>query len=280
MRELTTHWEVHGLVRDWRRQAERIGLVPTMGNLHAGHLRLVERAKAHCDRVVVSIFVNPMQFGEGEDFTRYPRTLDADRRQLQERQVDLLFVPEVTDMYPGGHGQTTFVDVPTVSAGLEGAHRPGHFRGVATVVNKLFNIVQPDVAVFGEKDFQQLLVIRRMVGDLAMPVEILAEPTVRESNGLALSSRNQYLTPAQREQAAGLYQTLIYVRDRLRHSGIDHADLEQDAIMRLERLGFAPDYVAIRHSDTLQDIKNHTEPMVILAAARLGQTRLIDNLRV
>lgn len=280
MRELTTHLEVRGLVRDWQRQAERIGFVPTMGNLHAGHLRLVDVAKAHCDQVVVSIFVNPMQFGAGEDYTRYPRTLDDDRRRLVDRQVDLLFVPEVTEMYPVGHGQTSFVDVPGVSAGLEGAHRPGHFRGVATVVNKLFNIVQPDVAVFGEKDFQQLLVIRRMVQDLDMPVEILGEPTVRESDGLALSSRNQYLSAAQREQAPGLYQTLVYVRDRLRQNSVDHSDLEQDAIMRLERLGLIPDYVAIRHSETLQEVKNHTDPMVILAAARLGQTRLIDNLRV
>lgn len=280
MHELTTQLEVRGLVRDWRRRVERIGFVPTMGNLHAGHLRLVDVAKAQCDRVVVSIFVNPMQFGAGEDYTRYPRTLDADRRRLEERQVDLLFVPGVTEMYPDGHALTSFVDVPGVSAGLEGAQRPGHFRGVATVVNKLFNIVQPDVAVFGEKDFQQLLVIRRMVRDLDMPVEILGEPTVRESDGLALSSRNQYLSTAQREQASGLYQTLVYVRDRLRQNGVDHTDLEQDAIMRLERQGFVPDYVAIRHSETLQEVKNHTEPMVILAAARLGQTRLIDNLRV
>lgn len=280
MQVLTTHWDVHAAVRGWRRHAERIGFVPTMGNLHAGHLRLVEVAKKHCDKVVVSIYVNPMQFGAGEDYTRYPRTFEEDKVKLEQYNIDVLFVPDDQTMYPQGHQQTTYIDVPELTTCLEGAQRPGHFRGVATIVNKLFNIVQPDVAVFGEKDFQQLLVIRRMVRDLAMPVEILGEATVREGDGLAMSSRNQYLSPSERQQATGLYQTLQYVRERLLHNGVDHTDLEQDAIMQLERKGFVPDYVAIRHSESLQEPKSPTDPLVILAAVRLGSTRLIDNLRV
>lgn len=280
MQVLATHWDVHSAVRAWRRHAERIGFVPTMGNLHAGHLRLVEVAKQHCDKVVVSIYVNPLQFGAGEDYLRYPRTLEEDRALLEKLKVDVLFVPDDQSMYPHGHQQTTSVEVPGLCTGLEGAHRPGHFRGVATVVNKLFNIVQPDVAVFGEKDFQQLLVIRRMVQDLDMPIEILGEATMREADGLAMSSRNQYLSKLERQQAPGLYETLQYVRERLLHNGVDHTDLEQDAIMRLEKKGFIPDYVAIRHCESLQEPKSPTDPLVILAAVRLGSTRLIDNLRV
>lgn len=280
MQLLSTHWDVHALIRGWHRHAERIGFVPTMGNLHAGHLRLVEVAKQHCDKVVVSVYVNPMQFGAGEDFTKYPRTLEQDKALLEKLKVDMLFTPEDQQMYPHGHQHSTFIEVPELTTGLEGAHRPGHFRGVATIVNKLFNIVQPDVAVFGEKDFQQLLVIRRMVHDLDMPIDILGEPTVREADGLAMSSRNQYLTAAERRQAPGLYDTLQYVRERLRHNGVDTTDLEQEAIMQLEKKGFVPDYVAIRHSETLHEPKNPTDPLVILAAVRLGSTRLIDNLRV
>ena len=280
MQVLATHWDVHSAVRAWRRHAERIGFVPTMGNLHAGHLRLVDVAKQHCDKVVVSIYVNPMQFGAGEDFSRYPRTLDDDKAQLEKHKVDVLFIPDDQSMYPQGHQLTTFIEVPELCTGLEGTHRPQHFRGVATVVNKLFNMVQPDVAVFGEKDFQQLLVIRRMVRDLDMPIEILGEATVRESDGLALSSRNQYLSKPERKHAPGLYETLQYVRERLLRNGVDYTNLEQDAIIRLEKKGFTPDYVAIRHSETLQEPKSPTDPLVILAAARLGSTRLIDNLRV
>jgi len=280
MQVLTTQWDVHAAVRGWRHHAERIGFVPTMGNLHAGHLRLVDVARQHCDKVVVSIYVNPMQFGAGEDFTRYPRTLEADQDQLADRQVDMLYVPDDPSMYPYGHQNTSYIEVPGLSTGLEGAQRPGHFRGVATIVNKLFNIVQPDVAVFGEKDFQQLQVIRRMVRDLDMPIEILGEATVREADGLALSSRNQYLSTEERRIAPGLYETLQYVRDRLLHNGVDTTDLEQDAIMRLEKKGFVPDYVAIRQSETLLEPKTPTDLLVILAAVRLGSTRLIDNLRV
>lgn len=280
MRIITTHWDMYGEVRAWHQHAERIGFVPTMGNLHAGHLRLVDVARQHCDKVVVSIFVNPMQFGAGEDFARYPRTLEADKALLEDRHIDVLFLPEVETLYPEGYQQTTFVEVPGLSSGLEGSQRPGHFRGVVTIVNKLFNIVQPNVAVFGEKDFQQLLVIRRMVHDLDMPIEILGEATVREADGLAMSSRNQYLSSQERQQAAGLYETLQYVRERLLGHGVDPTDLEQDAIMRLEKQGLTPDYVAIRDSETLHEPKSLTDSLVILAAVRLGVTRLIDNLRV
>jgi len=280
MQVLSTHWDVHAQIRDWRRHAERIGFVPTMGNLHAGHLRLVDVAKQHCDKVVVSVYVNPMQFGVSEDFSKYPRTLDQDKALLEKLKIDMLFTPDDQQMYPHGHQHNTFIDVPDLTTGLEGAHRPGHFRGVATIVNKLFNIVQPDVAVFGEKDYQQLLVIRRMAHDLDMPIEIIGEPTVRETDGLAMSSRNQYLTAEERRRAPGLYETLQFVRERLLRNGVDTTDLEQEAIMLLEKKGFVPDYVAIRHSETLHDPKSLTEPLVILMAARLGTTRLIDNLRV
>lgn len=280
MQVLTTHWDVHALITNWHRHAERVGFVPTMGNLHAGHLRLIDIAKQHCDKVVVSIYVNPMQFGAGEDFSRYPRTLEQDTALLEKCKVDMVFVPDDQHMYPHGHQQSTFIDIPELMTGLEGAHRPGHFRGVATIVNKLFNIVQPDVAVFGEKDFQQLLVIRRMVRDLDMPIEIIGEATVREADGLAMSSRNQYLSVAERRQAPGLFETLQHVRERLLRNGVDATDLEQEAIMQLEKKGFVPDYVAIRHSETLLEPKTPTDPLVILAAVRLGNTRLIDNLKV
>jgi pantoate--beta-alanine ligase len=280
MQVLTTHWDIHAAVRDWHRHAERVGFVPTMGNLHAGHLRLVDVAKQHCDKVVVSIYVNPMQFGVGEDYARYPRTLEDDKAQLAQRHVDVVFIPDDHGMYPHGHQHITSIDVPGLTTGLEGTQRPSHFRGVATIVNKLFNMVQPDVAVFGEKDFQQLLVVRRMVRDLDMPIEILGEATVREADGLAMSSRNQYLSKQERQQAPALYETLQYLRERLLRNGVDHNDLEQDAVMRLEKKGFVPDYVAIRHSETLQEPKSPTDPLVILVAARLGATRLIDNLRV
>lgn len=280
MQVLTDIWDVHNATRAWRMAAERIGFVPTMGNLHAGHLRLIEVARKHTDKVVVSIYVNPMQFGPQEDFARYPRTLEADMAKLREAGVDLLFTPDDTTIYPGGVEQGTYVDVPSLSNILEGMQRPGHFRGVATIVNKLFNIVAPDVAVFGEKDYQQLLVIRRMVQDLALPIEILGEPTVREADGLALSSRNQYLSDAERRRAAGLYETLRHLRERIQRQRANWSDLEQEGIHRLEKHGFTPDYLAIRHSETLREPHAVADPLIILAAARLGQTRLIDNLRV
>ena len=273
-------WDIHSTTRAWRQASERIGFVPTMGNLHAGHLRLIEVARKHSDKVVVSIFVNPMQFGPQEDFARYPRTLEADIAKLRESGADLLFTPDDSTIYPGGVEHSSFVEVPQFSAILEGMQRPRHFRGVATVVTKLFNIVAPDVSVFGEKDYQQLLVIRRMVQDLAMPIEVLGEPTVREADGLALSSRNQYLSEDERRRAAGLYETLLHMSERIKRQPANLSDLEQEGIMRLEKHGFTPDYLAIRHSETLGEPISPGDPLIILAAARLGRTRLIDNLRV
>lgn len=273
-------WDVHGLVQSWRRNSDRIGFVPTMGNLHAGHLRLVDVAKKQTDKVVVSIYVNPAQFGPHEDLAGYPRTLDVDIEKLQGTGVDLLFTPDDKTMYPDGMRDTTYVNVPALAEQLEGAHRSGHFRGVATVVTKLFNIIQPDVAVFGEKDYQQLLVIRQLVKDLLLPIEIMAEPTIREKDGLAVSSRNAYLSKFERSQAPGLYETLDELRERIVLNNMDFSDLEQAAILQLEQKGFRPDYIAIRNSETLVEPQLPTEPLVILAAARLGTTRLIDNLRV
>jgi pantoate--beta-alanine ligase len=267
------------LVGAWRQQGERIAFVPTMGNLHAGHLALVEAARQHADRVVVSIFVNPMQFGPGEDFERYPRTLAKDSAQLKQVAADLLFAPPVEEVYPAGAEQQTRVEVVGLSEILEGERRPGHFTGVATVVAKLFNMVQPDVALFGEKDYQQLLVIRRMVTELCFPVEIIGQPTVREADGLAMSSRNGYLSETERAVAPVMYQALCQVADRVAQGDRDFTSLEAQELQALEGAGFAPDYFAIRAVDTLAPPSAQATEVVILAAARLGVTRLIDNIR-
>jgi len=281
MQNLSSNWEVSALVRQWQREGERIGFVPTMGNLHAGHLRLIKTAQKTTDRVVVSIYVNPLQFGPQEDFANYPRSLEKDLQKLEHLKIDLVFTPDDENMYPEGNEKCSFVEVPApLTEGLEGAHRQHHFRGVATVVTKLFNIVCPDVAVFGEKDFQQLLVIQQLVKDLNLPIEIIGEPTIREGDGLALSSRNQYLSKQQRLIAPKLYEILSETRERILMQNMDLTDLEQAAIMQLEQHGFTPDYVAIRDANTLRETDNPTNLLVILAAARLGQTRLIDNLRV
>jgi pantoate--beta-alanine ligase len=267
-------------VCDWRESGSRIGFVPTMGNLHEGHLQLVRRAGSLCDRVVVSIFVNPMQFGPGEDFDTYPRTLEADKAQLEQARADLLFAPAVDLIYPSGLHETTRVQVPGVGEGLEADSRPGFFVGVATVVARLFNLVQADIAVFGEKDYQQLAVIRRMVKDLCWPMDIEAVATVREADGLAMSSRNRYLSAGQRERAAVLYQTLCRVAEGVRGRQQAFAELEAQAIQRLEQAGFVPDYVSIRDAATLQPIETDSSGAVVLAAARLGRARLIDNVIV
>jgi pantoate--beta-alanine ligase len=267
-------------VAEWRGAGERIGFVPTMGNLHEGHLQLVRHARGGAQRVVVSVFVNPMQFGPGEDFDHYPRTLEQDRKKLAEEGVDLLFAPDIETIYPRGSRDTTRIEVPQVSDGLCADFRPGHFTGVATVVARLFNLVQPDVAVFGEKDFQQLAVIRRMVADLGWPIEIAAVATVREPDGLAMSSRNQYLTAAQRQRAPLLYRVLCEVAARLRNGESCFTELESDALQALRSAGFEPEYVAIRDALTLQAPAGEDSPRLVLAAARLGKTRLIDNVRV
>jgi pantoate--beta-alanine ligase len=267
-------------VRDWRQSGARIGFVPTMGNLHEGHLQLVRRASSLSDRVVVSIFVNPMQFGPGEDFDTYPRTLGDDKAQLEQEQVDLLFAPAVDLIYPSGLNETTRVQVPGVGEGLEADSRPGFFIGVATVVARLFNLVQADIAVFGEKDYQQLAVIRRMVTDLRWPIDIEAVATVREADGLAMSSRNRYLSAGQRQRAPVLYQTLCQAAEGVRGQQRACAELEAQAIQRLEQAGFIPDYVSIRDAATLQPVEAGNTHAVVLAAARLGRARLIDNVRV
>ncbi len=267
-------------VRAWRRDGERIAFVPTMGNLHAGHMSLVARARELADRVVVSIFVNPLQFSAGEDLSAYPRTPEEDAALLQAAGVELLFLPEEAEIYPRGREGVTFVEVPGLSDLLCGASRPGHFRGVATVVAKLFNIVQPDVACFGEKDFQQLAVLRRMVAELDMPVEMVGVPTLRESDGLAMSSRNGYLTAEERQTAPALYQTLQTLAERLRSGESDYSLLQREGASTLEKAGLRPDYLEIRRSDDLLPPRGGERELAILAAAWLGRARLIDNLLI
>jgi len=272
---------VRSHLQDWREQQQTIAFVPTMGNLHAGHLRLVDEARERSDRVVVSIFVNPSQFAEGEDYTRYPRTRKQDLENLSERNVDLVFIPDVSEMYASPN--LTIVNVNDLSGQLCGEFRPGHFSGVATVVCKLLNIVQPDLAVFGEKDYQQLVLIRTMVSDLKQAIEIIGVPTVRADDGLALSSRNQYLTAAQRQQATVLYEVLRATREQLiADDTINYRKLEDQQFQRIRQAGFRPDYFAIRNALNLArpSRDDDHQRLVILVAAWLGQTRLIDNLLV
>ena len=271
---------LRGCLRKWRQAGQRIGFVPTMGNLHAGHLALLKEAARHCERVVASIFVNPLQFDEQSDLDAYPRTLEQDQTHLQDMGVDALFCPDELTLYPHGREALTRVEVAGLGDILEGAARPGHFSGVTTVVAKLFNCVQPDLAVFGEKDFQQLLLVRRLVADLNMPIEIIGLPTVRETDGLAMSSRNQRLSEEERRLAPELHRQLQLLREKLLKRDANFAALEQDAVRDLQTLGFTPEYVAIRDADSLSAINNDTKNRVILAAVRLGETRLIDNLRV
>jgi pantoate--beta-alanine ligase len=263
-----------------RRAGRRIAFVPTMGNLHAGHLKLVQVARQHADAVVTSIYVNPLQFGPKEDFAAYPRTPDEDRRLLEGEKTDLLFMPTDAEMYPRGQEAMTKVEVPALGDILCGRFRPGHFRGVTTVVNRLFNLVQPDVAVFGKKDYQQLLLVRRMAADLGMPIEIVGVDTVREADGLALSSRNKYLTPDERRQAPKLYAALGRLRDRLIEEGGMKPGLDTETVRTLETDGFRPDYVSVRRADDLAEAGARDKALVLLAAAWLGRTRLIDNLEV
>jgi pantoate--beta-alanine ligase len=270
--------ELRACVSAWRRAGARVGFVPTMGNLHAGHFSLIELAHAHADKVVASVFVNPTQFGPGEDFASYPRTLDADRAGLLEHGCDALFAPSIDEMYPFGVAASVRVDVPVVTQPLEGELRPGHFAGVATVVAKLFNLVQPDIAVFGQKDYQQLLVIRRMTQDLRLPVDIVAAPTRREGNGLAMSSRNQYLGSEERDRAAVIHRTLCAMREQW-HAGRSRADIEAGARVALEAAGSVPDYAVIRRAvDLFVPDANETSGLIALIATRLGRARLIDNL--
>ncbi len=260
-----------------RMEGKRVALVPTMGNLHDGHMKLVDEAKARADVVVVSIFVNPMQFDRPEDLARYPRTLQEDCEKLNKRKVDLVFAPSVKEIYPNGTETHTYVDVPGLSTMLEGASRPGHFRGVSTIVSKLFNLVQPDIACFGEKDFQQLALIRKMVADMGFDIEIVGVPIMRAKDGLALSSRNGYLTAEQRKIAPGLYKVLSSIADKLQAGERDLDEIITIAGQELNEKGFRADVIQIRDADTLLEVSETSKRAVILVAAWLGDARLIDN---
>jgi len=277
---VTTVGEVRARVRAWRAQGLGVALVPTMGNLHAGHQSLLAAARQRAARVVASVFVNPLQFGPAEDFAAYPRTLDEDRTLLAETDCDLLFAPAVAEIYPDGGAQPTLITVRGLATALCGQFRPGHFDGVATVVAKLFNIVAPDVAVFGEKDYQQFVIIRRMASDLQLPVEVIGAPTVRAPDGLALSSRNRYLTAQERAIAPAIYRALRAAARRLEGGERDFARIESEGWRALARAGLRPDYFAVRDAAELQAPGPATRELVVLSAARLGKARLIDNLRV
>ncbi len=272
--------ELHEYLEAWRHEREHVALVPTMGNLHEGHLSLVELAAEHAERVVVSVFVNPTQFGEGEDFEDYPRTLKRDTQRLRKIDADVLFAPTVETVYPFGLENATMITVPGLTQNFCGASRPGHFDGVTTVVGGLFALVQPDVAVFGQKDYQQQLVIRHMTADLSLPIRIITAPTVRDPDGLAKSSRNQYLTDAERSIAPQLYATLEAIGKELQTGQRDFDALEKNAAETLDAAGFRTEYVAIRRAENLEIPDRDCDEIVVLAAAHLGDARLIDNVVV
>src|SRR5262245_12860038 len=266
----TTIADVRAHVARWRENHERVVFVPTMGNLHAGHVSLIEAARKHGKRFVASIFVNPMQFGPNEDFAHYPRTPSQDAKMLQEAGCDLMFSPEVGEIYPNGADNATRIEVPNISNILCGEFRPGHFEGVATIVAKLFHIVDPDVAIFGEKDFQQLTVIRRMVADLCLRVQIVGAPTVREQDGLAMSSRNQYLDEEQRKLAPAIHRQLTQAVEALRSGVRDYARIESTGRAALDGAGFRTDYFSVRDARTLAPARPDTKQFVVLTASRLG----------
>jgi pantoate--beta-alanine ligase len=281
MQTLTRIAELREVVTNWRLGRESIAFVPTMGNLHMGHASLMAAAHLHGRRVISSIFVNPMQFGPSEDFSAYPRTPQDDSMLLEEYGVDALFHPTVEEMYPSGSVGSTVVDVPGLTDILCGQYRPGHFQGVATVVVKLLCLVQPDVAIFGEKDFQQLTVIRRVVEDLNIPVQIVGAPTVRADDGLALSSRNRYLSPEERAAAPSIYRALDRARRRIESGDIDFAGMQAEGLAALKQAGIKPDYFEVRTADRLARPSGSGRELelVVLAAGRLGKARLIDNLQ-
>ncbi len=272
--------DLRQVIAGWRRDGSTVAFVPTMGNLHEGHITLLKKACTLADRTVVSIFVNPIQFGRGEDYARYPSTLEADQAKLGAAGLDLLFAPNLDQLYPGGIEEDTRVTVPGLSTILCGQYRPGHFSGVATVVSKLFNNVQPDVALFGEKDYQQLLVIKRMVHDLLIPVEVVGQPIVREADGLAMSSRNGYLNAEERGRAPLIFQTLNKAADRLRAQDASLIAIETAGMAELAAAGFRPEYLSIRRAADLTPPQAGDESLQILVAAWLGAARLIDNIRV
>ena len=276
---LTTVGAVRAQVLEWRAHGLKIGFVPTMGNLHAGHMSLLAAARYRADRVISSIFVNPLQFGQGEDYSQYPRTPVDDEQLLAEAQCDALFMPAVEELYPDGGSQATLVSVRGLSDILCGTFRPGHFDGVATVVAKLFGIVQPDVAVFGEKDFQQFVIIHKMTTELAIPVEVVGAPTVRAPDGLALSSRNRYLSDGERAQAPAIYRALHRAVERLAGGERDVASVEAEGRAAIEAAGLRVDYFSVRTARDLAPPAPGQHDLVVLTAARLGRARLIDNLR-
>ena len=280
MDTVTTVAAVREHVRRWRSEGCRVAFVPTMGNLLAGHVSLIEAARRHGDRFVASIFVNPMQFGPNEDYAQYPRTPAKDADMLVEAGCNLMFMPDVAQIYPNGSERATRVDVPSLSRVLDGEFRPGHFEGVSTIVAALFHIVEPDVAIFGEKDFQQLTIIRRMVADLCMAVQIVGAPTVRDSDGLAMSSRNQYLTSAERQVAPRIYQTLQAAANRLQAGDAEFSSIERTGVEALAGAGMKPDYFSVRRAHDLGPPAPDTKHLVVLTAARLGKARLIDNIQV
>ncbi|EIV2914078.1 TPA: pantoate--beta-alanine ligase [Serratia marcescens] len=267
-------------IRRWRQEGKRIALVPTMGNLHDGHMTLVDEARARADVVVVSVFVNPMQFDRPDDLARYPRTLQEDSEKLTRRGVDLVFAPAPAAVYPQGLEQQTYVDVPGISTILEGASRPGHFRGVSTIVSKLFNLVQPDLACFGEKDYQQLALIRKMVADMGYDIDIVGVPTVRAKDGLALSSRNGYLTAEERKIAPQLSKIMNALAQQLANGERQVETLLEQTAEQLRAAGFTPDELFIRDADSLQPLTVDSQRAVVLMAAWLGKARLIDNQQV
>jgi pantoate--beta-alanine ligase len=279
MQTITRIADMRALVREWRFAREGIAFVPTMGNLHAGHASLIGAAHLHGRRVVASVFVNPLQFGPNEDYAAYPRTPDDDAALLEAQGVDVLFLPTVDEMYPQGVAGSTIVDVPELSGILCGAVRPGHFQGVATVVVKLLNLVQPDVGIFGEKDYQQLTIIRRSIEDLCLPVRIVGAPTVRADDGLALSSRNRYLNPQERAIAPEVYRSLDRARRRLESGDTDVEGIEREGLAALVKAGFRPDYFEVRMAGTLAKPHGENVDVVVLTAARLGRARLIDNVQ-
>lgn len=280
MQTVSDIFELRQQISQWHQQGLRIAFVPTMGNLHQGHLTLVDTAKQQADKVVASIFVNPMQFGVNEDIDNYPRTLADDSAKLIEHGCDLLFTPTPDIIYPKGLAQQSYIEVPEVSAGACGESRPGHFRGVATIVAKLFNLVQPDVACFGLKDYQQVQVIQAMVEDLSFPIEIIPVATVRETSGLAMSSRNNYLTEQEKAIAPALYQTLCWLKQQLEQGEKDFNQLAKEAARKINHAGMNTDYIHICHARTLKSASKQDTELAVLAAAHCGKARLIDNIQI
>ncbi len=279
MQTVSSIADLRSHLAEWRRKDERIGFVPTMGNLHAGHMSLLAAARFRADRIVASVFVNPLQFGPGEDYQSYPRTPVEDAKLLEDARCDLLFLPEVAEIYPHGATQQTLIHVRGLSETLCGEFRPGHFEGVATVVAKLFNIVQPEVAVFGEKDFQQYTIIRRMTQDLCMPVDVVGAATVRTPDGLAMSSRNRYLSADERARAPAIHAALLAAVTRIGAGDADLGVVEAEGLAALVAAGMKPDYFSVRDARDLAPPADSSRDLVVLTAARLGRARLIDNLR-